>query len=151
MLLSKYKREPEAWNKHAVLHLESEAASFSADTAHLFKLIPWLLELDSSTWGNKWQPTPVVLPGKSHGWRSLAGYSPWDCKESDTTEWPHFFLSALFINYNYRKENLTVLHEVELYYDLIILYSVLFLTIYGDLLTFFAWSIQQGNSFVNYK
>ena len=48
MLLSEYKREPEAWNKHAVLHLESEAASFSTDTAHLFRLIPWLLALDSS-------------------------------------------------------------------------------------------------------
>ena len=30
--------------------------------------------------------TPVFLPGKSHGWRSLVGYSPWDCKESDMTE-----------------------------------------------------------------
>ena len=30
--------------------------------------------------------TPVFLPGKSHGWRSLVGYSPWDCKELDTTE-----------------------------------------------------------------
>ena len=36
-------------------------------------------------WGRKWQPTPVFLPGKSHGWRSLAGYSPWGCKESDFT------------------------------------------------------------------
>ena len=34
----------------------------------------------------KWQPTPVFLPGKSHGQRSLAGYSPWGCKELDTTE-----------------------------------------------------------------
>ena len=33
-----------------------------------------------------WQPTPVFLPGKSHGQRSLAGYSPWGCKESDMTE-----------------------------------------------------------------
>ena len=31
-------------------------------------------------------PTPVLSPGKSHGWRSLAGYSPWGCKESDTSE-----------------------------------------------------------------
>ncbi|KAB0372555.1 hypothetical protein FD755_016347 [Muntiacus reevesi] len=31
----------------------------------------------------KWQPTPVFFPGKSHGWRSLAGYIPWDCKESE--------------------------------------------------------------------
>ena len=34
----------------------------------------------------KWQPTPVLLPGKSHGQRSLAGYIPWGRKESDTTE-----------------------------------------------------------------
>ena len=33
-----------------------------------------------------WQPTPVFLPGESHGQRSLAGYGPWDCKESDMTE-----------------------------------------------------------------
>ena len=33
-----------------------------------------------------WQPTPVFLPGESHGQRSLAGYSPQGCKESDTTE-----------------------------------------------------------------
>ena len=33
------------------------------------------------------QPTPVFLPGESHGQRSLAGYSPWDHKELDTTEW----------------------------------------------------------------
>ena len=34
----------------------------------------------------KWQPFPVFLPGKSHGQRSLEGYSPWGQKESDTTE-----------------------------------------------------------------
>ena len=33
-----------------------------------------------------WQPTPVFLPGEFHGQRSLAGYSPWDHKESDMTE-----------------------------------------------------------------
>ena len=31
-------------------------------------------------------PTPVFLPGESHGQRSLLGYSPWGCKESDMTE-----------------------------------------------------------------
>jgi len=31
-------------------------------------------------WRRKWQPTPVFLPGKSHGQRSLAGYSPWSCR-----------------------------------------------------------------------
>ena len=37
-------------------------------------------------------PTPVLLPGKSHGPRSLVGYSPWGRKESDTTEQLHFTL-----------------------------------------------------------
>ena len=37
-------------------------------------------------WRRKWQPTPVFLPGESHGRRSLAGYSPWGFKELDTTE-----------------------------------------------------------------
>ena len=37
-------------------------------------------------WRRKWQPTPVLLPGKPHGQRSLVGYSPWGHKESDTTE-----------------------------------------------------------------
>ena len=34
----------------------------------------------------EWQPTPIFLPGKSHGQRNLAGYSPWGRKESDSTE-----------------------------------------------------------------
>ena len=37
-------------------------------------------------WRRKWHPTPVSLPGESHGQRRLEGYSPYDCKESDTTE-----------------------------------------------------------------
>ena len=42
--------------------------------------------LGRSTGRRKWQPTPVSLPGKSHGQRSLVGCSPWGCKESGTTE-----------------------------------------------------------------
>ena len=44
----------------------------------------------------QWHPTPVLLPGKSHGWRSLVGCSPWGREESDTTEWLpfHFSLSC---------------------------------------------------------
>ena len=37
-------------------------------------------------WRKKWQPTPVLLPGKSHGPRTLVGYSPWGRKELDMTE-----------------------------------------------------------------
>ena len=41
----------------------------------------------------QWHPTPVFLPGKSPGWRSLVGCSPWGCWESDTTERLHFHFS----------------------------------------------------------
>ena len=41
-------------------------------------------------WRRAWQSIPVFLPGESHGERNLAGYSPWDGKESDTTEWLTF-------------------------------------------------------------
>ena len=37
-------------------------------------------------WRREWQPTPVFLPGESHGQRSLTGYSPWSRRESDRTE-----------------------------------------------------------------
>ena len=43
---------------------------------------PWVGKIP---WSRKQQPTPVFLPEKSHRQRSLAGYSPWDHKESDTT------------------------------------------------------------------
>ena len=50
-------------------------------------------------WGRKWQPAPVFLPGKFHGQRSLAGYSPWGCKESDSTEHtcPHTHIHSLLV------------------------------------------------------
>ena len=41
--------------------------------------------IEKIPWRRKWQTTPVFLPGKSHGQRSLAGYSSWGCKESDMT------------------------------------------------------------------
>ena len=44
---------------------------------------PWVGKIP---WRRKWQPTPVLLPGESHGGRSLVGYSPWGHKESDMTE-----------------------------------------------------------------
>ena len=44
---------------------------------------PWVGKIP---WRRKWQSTPVLLPGKSHGQRSLVGYSPWGRKESDMTE-----------------------------------------------------------------
>ena len=56
--------------------------------AQMVKNLPAMWE----TWGGKipwrraWQPTPIFFLGESHGQRSLGDYSPWDHKESDTTE-----------------------------------------------------------------
>ena len=44
---------------------------------------PWIRKIP---WRRKWQPTPIFLHEESHGHRRLAGYSPWGCKESDTTD-----------------------------------------------------------------
>ena len=57
---------------------------------------PWVRKI---LWRRKWQPTPVLLPGKSHGQKSMVGYSPWGCKESDMTEGLHFhFQNDLGVN-----------------------------------------------------
>ena len=55
--------------------------------------IPWVGKIP---WNRKWQPTPVFLPEKSHGQRSLVGYGPCGHKESDTTEMTeHAFLALV--------------------------------------------------------
>ena len=48
-------------------------------------------------WRRQWLPTPVLLPGKSHGWRSLVGCSPWGHEEADMTERLHFHFSLSYI------------------------------------------------------
>ena len=54
---------------------------------------PWVGKIP---WRRKWQPTPVLLPGESHGWKRLAGYSPWSHKErTEVTEHARTFLSLL--------------------------------------------------------
>ena len=52
----------------------------SGTSLSLFTVMHW----------RKWEPTPVLLPGESHGRRSLVGCSPWGREELDTTEWLHF-------------------------------------------------------------
>ena len=47
---------------------------------------PWIRKIP---WRSSWPPTPVFLPGESHGRRSQGGYSPWGCKESNTTVHTH--------------------------------------------------------------
>ena len=54
-----------------------------ANAGEVKRFHPWVGKIP---WRREWQPTPVFSPGESHGQRSLLGYSPWDHKESDTTE-----------------------------------------------------------------
>ena len=53
----------------------------AGDVRHEFN--PWVGKIP---WRRAWQPTPVFLPGESHGLKSLVGYGPEGCKESDMTE-----------------------------------------------------------------
>ena len=55
----------------------------------------------------QWHPTPVPLPGKSLGWRSLLGCSPWGRQESDTTERLHFHFSLSLFTFMLEKEMAT--------------------------------------------
>ena len=71
---------------------------YGADVAQAVKRLPemretWVRSLGrEDPWRRKWQPTPIFLPRKFCGLRSLVGYSPWGCKESDTTERLRFAL-----------------------------------------------------------
>ena len=77
--------------------MQSEANG-STGGHHLQKVDPKryccdLLQYSLKSRRRQWHPTPVLLPRKSHGWRSLVGCSPWDRQESDTTERLHFHFS----------------------------------------------------------
>ena len=66
------------------------SASNAGNPGLIPRFDPWVQKIP---WRRKWQPTPVFLPGESHGLRSLVGCSPWGRKELDTTEQLHFLLS----------------------------------------------------------
>ena len=63
--------------------LNGKESTCNAGDAGDIGLIPWVGKIP---WGRAWQPTPVFLPGESHEWENLVGYSPWGCKELDTNE-----------------------------------------------------------------
>ena len=79
---------------------------FSSLASHVLQVVKFLPanagdtrdKIRSLGWEDPlWQPTPIFLPGKSHGQRSLVNFSPWGCKESDTTEHTHTFPKCLSI------------------------------------------------------
>ena len=66
------------------------------DASPRLKELVWENVFYTQPWLNRrrqWHPTPVLLPGKSHGWRSLVGCSPWGRWGSDRTERLHFHFS----------------------------------------------------------
>ena len=73
---------------------------------------PWVGKIP---WRKKWQPTPVFLPGKSHGQRSLAGYSPWDCRVNSRIHFSSFMcliyslklLTSIFFIKSWSLDNFT--------------------------------------------
>ena len=75
------------------ISIESKDASFLCISIlyHIWSLLALL------GWRRQWHPTPVLLPGKFHGWRSLVGWSPWGRWGSDMTEqfYFHFSLSCI--------------------------------------------------------
>ena len=79
---------------HSELQLSLWISLFSYNNHSTSKCIIYFLSIFRHVvWRRQWQPTPVFLPGKSHGRRSLVGCSPWGRKESDTTERLHFHFS----------------------------------------------------------
>ena len=82
-------------NRHTVLysgctslhsHQQCKRVPFSPHPLQHLLLVDFLIAAILTSRRRRWHPTPVLLPGKSHGWRSLMGCSPWGRRESDTTE-----------------------------------------------------------------
>jgi len=88
---------PQDWKRSVFILIskKSKAKEYSnyctiALISHASKLMLKILQARLQQRRRQWHPTPVLLPGNSHGWRSLVGCSPWGGKESDTTEQLHF-------------------------------------------------------------
>ena len=92
-----------------------------ATVAQRLKHLPGMLETwvqflgREDPWRRKWQPTPVLLPGESHGRRSLVGYSPWGRKESDMTERLHTLVSKEIYSPALQSQTLMRLSRLLLY------------------------------------
>ena len=73
--------------QYSCLENSMDWGAWRATVHEVTKIWTWLNETHME---KEMQPTPVLFPGKLHGLRSLVGYSPWGCKESDTTERLHY-------------------------------------------------------------
>ena len=90
--------EPGGLQSRGLQRVGHDWSNLARTHTHTHTCITYLLDHGKESACNverrrRWHPTPVLLPGKSHGRRSLVGCSPWDRKESDMTEWLHFHFS----------------------------------------------------------
>ena len=88
--IGKYEQERRHFISHHTLFLGAFQVTLvvkklpaNAEDIKRYGFDPWVRKIP---WSRTWQPTLVFLSGEFHGQRSLEGYSPWGCKESDTTE-----------------------------------------------------------------
>ena len=87
--LWKTQQWPQDWKRSVFISIPEKGNAKECSKYHTIALI------SHASWRRKWQPTLVFLPGKSHVWRNLVGYSSWGRKESDMTERLHFHFHML--------------------------------------------------------
>ena len=81
---------PKVFKGNTDMHVQINTFTIEQRYSLLWKQ---LVDFQCHSWRRQWHPTPVLLPGKSHGWKSLEGCSPWSRWGSDTTEQLHFHFS----------------------------------------------------------
>ena len=74
--------------------LAAAAAAGTSQVAQTVKRLP-TMRVGKISWRRKWQPTPIFLPGKSHGWRSLVDYSPWGRSRLSDFTFTFFWFKSL--------------------------------------------------------
>ena len=87
------RRETYFLMRQTTAHRNKPLGKNNLETIQNVPTIPFTQRLN-----RKWQPTLVLLPGKSHGWRNLVGYNPWGHKGLDMTERLHFTSEAQFLS-----------------------------------------------------
>ena len=85
----------EAWHTAVpgVTKSQTQLSHWTTTKTNIFPQLRFFQVTYRQMWRRQWHPTPVLLPGKSHGWRRLVGCSPWGRWELDTTQWLHFHFS----------------------------------------------------------
>ena len=96
-ILSSASKEKIVWLYYIHLSRSLRASLMAQMVKNLPAMQETQLQSRKISWRREWQPTPVFLPGEFHGQNSLAGYSPWGHKESDTTEWLTLLLTGVSI------------------------------------------------------